>query len=101
VKKNSHDRGGELAGTRIELGLMPLIDPIHHAEKAKDGDTRIETGGEVVSHDFVEDLPGQGKVAALNGADFVAKGLFERIFFVGEDLHLVGMGEEVFDVVLD
>ena len=101
MKEKADDGGGQLGGVRINTGLMPLVGPVHHAEEAKDRDARVDAGREAFGGDGVEDFAGQGVVAALDGLDFFAVRVAKGVFLVGEDFHLVGMGEEILDVVED
>lgn len=101
MQKEADDGGREFGSFRVNSRLMPLVGPIHHAEETEDGDTGMDAGGEALGRDRIEDLAGERIIATLNGLDFVAVRVTEGIFLVGKDLHFVGMGEEVFDVVED
>ena len=101
MKKKADDCGGEFGGVRIDAGLMPFVGPIHHAEEAEDRDSRVDAGREAFGGDGVEDFAGQGVVAAFDGLHFLRVGLAKGVLFVGEDFHLVGVGEEILDVVED
>src|SRR5258708_31408082 len=80
---------------------MPLIGPVHHAEEAEYRDSRVDAGREAFGGGGGEDCAGEGVVATLDGLDFFAVRVAEGVFLVGEDFHLVGVGEEILDVVED
>jgi hypothetical protein len=101
MQKQADDGGSEFGGVRVNSRLIPLVGPVHHAEEAEDRDTGMDAGGEALRSDRIKDFAGEGVIAALNGLNFVVVRVTERIFLVGKDLHFVGMGEEVFDVVED
>src|ERR1700675_5110014 len=80
---------------------MPLVGPIHHAEQAEDRNAGVDAGRKALPRDGVEDFASQGVVAALDGLHLFAVGAAQGIFLVRENLHFVGVGEEVFNVVED
>src|ERR1700675_2942615 len=101
MKKDADDCGGQFGCVRINAGLMPFVSPVHHAEEAEDRHARVDTGREDFGGDGVEDFASERVIAALDGLHLFAVGVAEGVFFVREDLHLVGMRKEIFDVVED
>src|SRR5208337_3026701 len=101
MEEDADDGVGKLLGARIDFRFMPFVDPIHHAEKAENGDARVEDGGGGFGCESIEDFAGQVVVAALDGGNFLAKRVLEGLFFVREYSHFAGVGEEVFEMVLD
>jgi len=89
MKKQAHDGSGQLAGVRIYSGLMPFVGPVHHSEKAEDGNARMDTRREAVGGDGVEDFASEGIVAALDRLDLFAVRIAQCVFLMGQDLHLV------------
>src|SRR6266481_435633 len=97
MKEKADDGGGQFGGVRIDAGLMPFVGPVHHAEEAKDRDAGVDAGREAFRGKGVEDFTCQGVIAALDGLDFFAVRVAKGVFLVGENFHLVGMGEEILD----
>src|SRR5581483_8873209 len=113
IKKDVAHLAGERAGVAVGARPVPGVDPVHHAEKAEDGDADLRvvrvTATAVRRARFyapaalpVRHQPNADAVIlTLDGGDLGAGGAPQHVVLVRENAHRFRIGQEVFQMVVN
>src|SRR6185369_488251 len=80
--------------------VVPVVAPIHHAEKQKGRNPGVDAFDPVLASEFIEQTDNQIDVLPFSRVDLPEQLSGYRVRFVGQHFHLAHVVNEVIEVIL-